>query len=79
MLPFYPHQSAMSKSQPLAQCCTPDDEVVVMSSTGTPFEITGFRTEKFDNHDEDASRVDSLSDSPAIEKAFRIFSGRNNS
>jgi len=69
----------MSESRPLSQCCMPNDEVVVMSSTGTPFEITGFRTEKLENHDEDASRVDSLSDSPAIEKAFRIFSGRNSS
>ena len=69
----------MSESQAFSPCCIPDDGQVVMSSTGTPFEITGFRTEKFENHDEDASRVDSLSDSPAIEQAFRIFSGRNNS
>jgi hypothetical protein len=52
-----------------------------MSSTGIPFEITGFRaeTDRFDNHESDASRVDSISDSPAIEKAFRIFSGRSGS
>ena len=58
-------------------CIATYDERVVMSSTGTPFEITGFRTEKFENHEEDAARVDSLSDSPAIAKAFRIFSGRD--
>ena len=69
----------MTESRTSTPCCTSDDEKVVMSSTGVPFEITGFRTERFDNHEEDASRVDSLSDSPAIEKAFRIFSGHKNS
>lgn len=39
------------------------------------FEITGFRTKKFENHEEDASKIDSISDSPAIVRAFRLFSG----
>jgi len=69
----------MTEPRTSAPCCASDDEQIVMSSTGVPFEITGFRTERFDNHEEDASRVDSLSDSPAIEKAFRIFSGRKSS
>ena len=37
------------------------------------YEIATFRTEKFDNHDEDSSRVDSLSDSPAVMGVFRRF------
>jgi hypothetical protein len=35
-----------------------------MSSTGTPFEITGFRTKKFINDDDDSSKVDRCIDSP---------------
>jgi hypothetical protein len=36
----------------------------VMSSTGSPFEITGFRTKKFENDDEHPSLIDSCIDSP---------------
>jgi len=53
-----------------------DNERIIMSSTGTPFDITGFRTpEKFKNHDADASRIDSLSTCPDVEETCRIFSG----
>jgi hypothetical protein len=40
------------------------DGRAVMSSTGTPFEITGFRTKKFENDDEHPSLIDSCIDSP---------------
>jgi hypothetical protein len=53
--------------------CSPTDENAVMSSAGTPFEITGFRTEKFANHDEDSAKVDRCSDCPAVEAVFKIF------
>ncbi|MGL4943576.1 MAG: hypothetical protein ACRC46_10345 [Thermoguttaceae bacterium] len=43
--------------------CLPSDE----------FEITGFRTERFENHEEDSSRVDSLSESPAVTALFKRF------
>jgi hypothetical protein len=43
---------------------TLSDGSVVMSSTGTPFEITGFRTKKFENVDEAPSLIDSCIDSP---------------
>jgi hypothetical protein len=39
------------------------------------FEITGFRAGKFENHEEDTSKIDSISDSPAIVRAFRLFNG----
>ena len=58
-------------------CNVADHERVVMSSAGTPFEITGFRTEKFENHEGVSTRIDSLSDSPAVEESMRIFSGRD--
>ena len=37
------------------------------------FGISGFRTEKFANHDEDSSKVDRCSDSPAVMEAFEVF------
>jgi len=37
------------------------------------FGISGFRTEKFRNHDEDLSLVDRCSDSPAVMEAFEVF------
>jgi hypothetical protein len=37
------------------------------------FGITGFRTTKFKNHDEDLSKVDRCSDSPAVMEAFEVF------
>jgi len=37
------------------------------------FGISGFRTEKFKNHDEDSSLVDRCSDSPAVMEAFEVF------
>ena len=37
------------------------------------FGITGFRTEKFVNHDEDSSKVSRCSDSPAVMEAFEII------
>jgi hypothetical protein len=45
----------------------------IMSAVGTPFEITGFRTEKFENHGDDISRVDRCSDSPEVMEVFRVF------
>ena len=37
------------------------------------FGISGFRTTKFTNHDEDSSKVDRCSDSPAVMEAFEVF------
>ena len=37
------------------------------------FGISGFRTEKFRNHDDDLSKVDRCSDSPAVMDAFEVF------
>ena len=50
-----------------------DASEIEAQSRAEQYEIAGFRTEKFDNHDEDSSRVDSLSDSPAIMGVFRRF------
>jgi len=54
-------------------CIATYDERVVMSSTGTPFEITGFRTEKFENHEEGSSEIDRCSDSPSVMELFQAF------
>ena len=37
------------------------------------FDISGFRTAKFSNNDEDSSLVDRCSDSPAVMEAFEVF------
>ena len=38
------------------------------------FGVYGFRTtEKFRNHDEDLSKIDRCSDSPAVMDAFEVF------
>ena len=37
------------------------------------FGIAGFRTGKFANHDEDSSKIDRCSDSPAVMEAFEII------
>jgi hypothetical protein len=37
------------------------------------FGMSGFRTEKFVNDDEDSSLVDRCSDSPAVMEAFEVF------
>jgi hypothetical protein len=49
------------------------DGTPIMSSVGTPFEIAGFRTEKFENHGDDISRLDKCSDAPEVMEVFRIF------
>jgi hypothetical protein len=54
----------------------PADVPVIIGETGS-FEITGFRTKKFENHEEDATKVDTISESPAIARAFRLFSGKD--
>jgi|GEM_PF-6288834 len=65
----------MRENENTSQCSAPDDERIVWSGNGTPFDITGFRTpEKFKNHEADASRVDSLSICPDVEETCRIFS-----
>jgi hypothetical protein len=37
------------------------------------FGISAFRTEKFDNNDEDSSLVDRCSDHPAVMEAFAVL------
>ena len=59
---------AMSTRTAPLPCSVTDHERVAMSGTVSPFEITGFRTEKFENHEEDSSKVDQCVDSPAARK-----------
>jgi hypothetical protein len=56
---------------PLRQDLSEDKPI--MSATGTPFEIVGFRTEKFEDHGDDISRVDRCSDEPEVMEVFRIL------
>ena len=59
----------------------PSQDIAVQSSADKPipqhvadrYGISGFRTEKFVNHDEDSSKVDRCSDSPAVMEAFEII------
>jgi len=59
----------------------PSQDIAAQSTSDKPipdhvaerFGITGFRTEKFVNHDEDSSKVDRCSDSPAVMEAFEVF------
>jgi hypothetical protein len=44
-----------------------------MSSTGRPFEITGFRTEKFENHETTSAEIDQCSDSLSVMELFSAF------
>jgi hypothetical protein len=64
---------------PASKTSPPQD--IAAQSTAEPipkhiadrFGISGFRTEKFKNHDEDLSKVDWCSDSPAVMDAFEVF------
>jgi hypothetical protein len=61
----------MINSCPIKQDLSEDKPI--MSTVGTPFEIIGFRTEKFEDHGDDISRVDSLSEELEVMEIFRIF------
>jgi hypothetical protein len=51
----------------------PPDTKEIIGEAGS-FEITGFRTEKFkDDENCDCSKIETISDSPAIVRAFRLF------
>jgi hypothetical protein len=49
------------------------DDTPILDSAGVPFEITRFRTEKFENHGDDISRVDRCSDDPGIMEILHGF------
>ena len=69
-----PNQKIAMASQTASfPCNTTHEEQVMMSSTGTPFEITGFRTEKFENDEDDSSKIDRCSDSPSVMELFQAF------
>ena len=48
-------------------------EMPIPKDVADRFGISGFRTTKFTNHDEDSSKVDRCSDSPAVMEAFEVF------
>ena len=46
------------------------EEEPVADSIGTPFEIVGFRTARFENDDEDSSKIDDCIDTPAAREVL---------
>ena len=71
---LYPrHTMTQVLAPPNALGTALDASDVTAQSRAERYEIAAFRTEKFDNHDEDSSCVDSFSDSPAIRGIMQIF------
>jgi hypothetical protein len=63
-----------TQKTPSPCCChTSNDEQEIPKDVAERFGITGFRTKKFENDDEDSSLVDRCSASPAVMEAFEVF------
>jgi hypothetical protein len=45
-------------------------EEAIIDSVGMPFEIVGFRTARFENDEEDSSKIDDCIDSPAAREVL---------